>query len=172
MDEHFILQVCDLKGWTDIQVKINQTAPDPSTGQTFMNPGYCVVLFPHSTMAASAISSIMNHPGGPPLMPNSNNPFSLSWWNPSTHPMSFAPTAHLHPPSAVPPIQPQEWSIFVGDLASDASNTDLVNVFRNPNLGLRDDREPRTIQPFMSCKSAKIQLDPVTGLSRGYGFVR
>ncbi|KAG5725798.1 Protein NAM8, partial [Termitomyces sp. T112] len=39
-------------------------------------------------------------------------------------------------------------------------------------LGLRNDREPKFIRPFLSCKSAKIMLDPVTGVSRGYGFVR
>ncbi|KAJ7889350.1 hypothetical protein B0H14DRAFT_3429663 [Mycena olivaceomarginata] len=45
-------------------------------------------------------------------------------------------------------------------------------VFRNPVLGLRNDRAPKFIPPFASCKSAKILLDPVTGVSRGYGFVR
>ncbi|KAJ7835840.1 hypothetical protein B0H14DRAFT_3706263 [Mycena olivaceomarginata] len=45
-------------------------------------------------------------------------------------------------------------------------------VFRNPVLGLRNDRAPKFIRPFASCKSAKIMLDPVTGVSRGYGFVR
>lgn len=33
-------------------------------------------------------------------------------------------------------------------------------------------REPKFIHPFVSCKSAKIMLDPATGVSRGYGFVR
>ncbi|KAI0035164.1 hypothetical protein K488DRAFT_43949, partial [Vararia minispora EC-137] len=69
------------------------------------------------------------------------------------------------PVSASPPAQPisKEYSIFVGDLAPEASNSDLVAVFRNP---------PKFIRPFLSCKSAKIMLDPVTGISRGYGFVR
>ncbi|KAK6981666.1 hypothetical protein R3P38DRAFT_3376068 [Favolaschia claudopus] len=69
---------------------------------------------------------------------------------------------------------PKEYSIFVGDLAPETSNSDLVavHVFRNPVLGLRNDRAPKFIRPFASCKSAKIMLDPVTGVSRGYGFVR
>ncbi|KAJ7841993.1 hypothetical protein B0H14DRAFT_2586553 [Mycena olivaceomarginata] len=67
---------------------------------------------------------------------------------------------------------PKEYSIFVGDLAPETSNSDLVAVFRNPVLGLRNDRAPKFIPPFASCKSAKILLDPVTGVSRGYGFVR
>ncbi|KAK6980850.1 hypothetical protein R3P38DRAFT_3376597 [Favolaschia claudopus] len=78
----------------------------------------------------------------------------------------------------------KEYSIFVGDLAPETSNSDLVlcmlpsfcnldatltkrmQVFRNPVLGVEE--RP----PFASCKSAKIMLDPVTGVSRGYGFVR
>ncbi|KAG7097520.1 hypothetical protein E1B28_004863 [Marasmius oreades] len=67
---------------------------------------------------------------------------------------------------------PIEYSIFVGDLAPETSDLDLVAVFRNPVLGLRNDREPKFIRPFLSCKSAKIMLDPITGVSRGYGFVR
>lgn len=38
-------------------------------------------------------------------------------------------------------------------------------------LGLRNDRA-KFIRPFASCKSAKLMLDPVTGVSHGYGFVR
>ncbi|KAJ7878324.1 hypothetical protein B0H14DRAFT_2567287 [Mycena olivaceomarginata] len=67
---------------------------------------------------------------------------------------------------------PKEYSIFVGDVAPETSNSDLVAVFRNPVLGLRNDRAPKFVPPFASCKSAKILLDPVTGVSRGYGFVR
>ncbi|KAF7329169.1 hypothetical protein MKEN_00177500 [Mycena kentingensis (nom. inval.)] len=70
------------------------------------------------------------------------------------------------------PPYPKEYSVFVGDLAPETSNSDLVAVFRNPVLGLRNDRAPKFIRPFTSCKSAKIMLDPVTGVSRGYGFVR
>ncbi|QRW02264.1 RNA recognition motif protein [Ceratobasidium sp. AG-Ba] len=65
-----------------------------------------------------------------------------------------------------------EFSIFVGDLAPETTNADLVAVFRNPLLGLRPDREPRVIRPFASCRSAKIMVNPETGISKGYGFVR
>jgi RNA recognition motif-containing protein len=97
-------------------------------------------------------------------MPNSNKQFTLSW----------ASSTPVPPTSSSPPAQafPKEYSIFVGDLAPEASNSDLVAVFRNPVLGLRNDREPKFIRPFHSCKSAKIMLDPTTGISRGYGFVR
>ncbi|KAK7016670.1 hypothetical protein R3P38DRAFT_2542028 [Favolaschia claudopus] len=70
--------------------------------------------------------------------------------------------------------------VFVGDLAPETSNkypTLLTNwffakVFRNPLLGLRNDRAPRFVPPFVSCKSATIVTDSVTGVSLGYGFVR
>jgi len=50
-----------------------------------------------------------------------------------------------------------EFSIFVGDLGPEVNEYVLVNIFQNR---------------FPSCKSAKIMSDPITGLSRGYGFVR
>jgi hypothetical protein len=66
-----------------------------------------------------------------------------------------------------------EYSIFVGDLAPDVTHADIIAVFRDPTKGLRPDRgPPRKIKPFTSCKTAKIMVDPSTGLSRGYGFIR
>ena len=89
-------------------------------------------------------------------------------------------TAPPRPPTTVPasskPVQTTlpEYSIFVGNLAPETSNSDLVAVFRNPVLGFRNVWEAnlKFIRPFLSCKSAEIMLDPVTGVSRGYGFVR
>ncbi|KAJ3535199.1 hypothetical protein NM688_g7012 [Phlebia brevispora] len=107
-------------------------------------------------------------------MPNSSKTFTMNWASSvPTAPLSSSfngPTISI--PGAQNPQYPKEYSIFVGDLAPEVSNSDLVAVFRNPVLGLRNDREPRFIRPFLSCKSAKIMLDPVTGVSRGYGFVR
>jgi hypothetical protein len=54
-----------------------------------------------------------------------------------------------------------EYSIFVGDLAPEVSEADLVSVFLNPP-GRKS---------FASARSAKIMND-VGGGSRGYGFVR
>jgi RNA recognition motif-containing protein len=111
-------------------------------------------------------------------MPNSTKPFVLSWASstpitPSTSPANQQQSSSGGSNGGGPqPAFPKEYSIFVGDLAPEASNSDLVAVFRNPVLGLRSDREPKFIRPFLSCKSAKIMLDPVTGVSRGYGFVR
>ena len=53
--------------------------------------------------------------------------------------------------------RPQEYSIFVGDLGPEVNEFVLVSLFQNR---------------FPSCKSAKIMTDPISGMSRGYGFVR
>ena len=50
-----------------------------------------------------------------------------------------------------------EHSIFVGDLGPEVNEFVLVSLFQNR---------------FPSCKSAKIMTDPLSGMSRGYGFVR
>ncbi|TFY56773.1 hypothetical protein EVJ58_g7441 [Rhodofomes roseus] len=161
-------------GWEPVSIKVPRPAPDPITGQQANNPGYCFLTFPSQAHAASVLSQISNQSGNPIVMPNSNKSFSLNWA--SSVPSASVPPPVPGQPVALPsgqnPQYPKEYSIFVGDLAPEVSNSDLVAVFRNPVLGLRNDREPRFIRPFLSCKSAKIMLDPVTGVSRGYGFVR
>jgi hypothetical protein len=175
MDEEYAKQVCTLMGWDPVSVKVPHPAHDPVTGQQANNPGYCLLTFGTPAHAASVLAQINSSGSGNPIaMPNSAKPFVLNWAAavPSVSPMttSFPPGAA----SVNGALQqyPKEYSIFVGDLAPETSNSDLVAVFRNPVLGLRNDREPKFIRPFLSCKSAKIMLDPVTGVSRGYGFVR
>ncbi|KAI0080776.1 hypothetical protein K474DRAFT_1672312 [Panus rudis PR-1116 ss-1] len=176
MDEEYAKQVCNLMGWDPVNIKVPRPAPDPLTGRQANNPGYCFLTFPSQQHAAAVLAQVNsgNASGAPVTMPNSSRPFTLNW-------ASSVPTAPLPAgfngqtisiPGAQNPQYPKEYSIFVGDLAPEVSNSDLVAVFRNPVLGLRNDREPRFIRPFLSCKSAKIMLDPVTGVSRGYGFVR
>lgn len=173
MDEEYAKQVCGLMGWDPVNIKVPHPALDPSAGQQANNPGYAFLTFPTPAHAASILAQI-NNGGKPPTMPNSSKPFVLNWASSVT---SASPTSATFPPSAATYTSggqqyPKEYSIFVGDLAPETSNSDLVAVFRNPVLGLRNDREPKFIRPFVSCKSAKIMLDPVTGVSRGYGFVR
>ena len=175
MDEEYAKQVCTLMGWDPVSVKVPHPAPDPITGQQANNPGYCFLTFGTPAHAASVLAQISNSGNGNPItMPNSAKPFVLNW---ASAVPSISPVVTSFPPGTGPatgPLQqyPKEYSIFVGDLAPETSNSDLVAVFRNPVLGLRNDREPKFIRPFLSCKSAKIMLDPVTGVSRGYGFVR
>jgi len=178
MDEEYAKQVCGLMGWDPVSIKVPHPAPDTSTGQQGNNPGYCFLTFPSPAHAASVLAQISNSghsgKGAPASMPNSAKPFVMNWAS------SVAPASPVSTPFAATngaqaagaQQYPKEYSIFVGDLAPETSNSDLVAVFRNPVLGLRNDREPKFIRPFLSCKSAKIMLDPLTGVSRGYGFVR
>ncbi|KAF8638608.1 hypothetical protein AX17_002149 [Amanita inopinata Kibby_2008] len=175
MDEEYARQVCNLMGWDPTNIRVPRPPPDPITGQQANNPGYCFLTFPTPAHAASVLAQINNSGGSnPPVMPNSSKQFFMNWASnvPSASPISY-PVLPSVAPNSTPAQQFQkEYSIFVGDLAPETSNSDLVAVFRNPVLGLRNDREPKFIRPFLSCKSAKIMLDPVTGVSRGYGFVR
>jgi len=175
MDEEYAKQVCTLMGWDPTNARVPRPQPDPITGQQANNPGYCFLTFPTPAHAASVLAQINNAGNGSPaIMPNSSRPFVMNW---ASNVPSASPISYPVMPTALPNTQQaqqyqKEYSIFVGDLAPEASNSDLVAVFRNPVLGLRNDREPKFIRPFLSCKSAKIMLDPVTGVSRGYGFVR
>ncbi|KAJ3097359.1 hypothetical protein HK100_005379, partial [Physocladia obscura] len=51
----------------------------------------------------------------------------------------------------------QEYSIFVGDLGQEVNDIVLLNTFQ---------------VRYESVKSARVVLDPATGMSRGYGFVK
>ncbi|KAK7047303.1 hypothetical protein VNI00_006534 [Paramarasmius palmivorus] len=170
MDEEYVKQVCTLMGWDPQVIKV-----PPPTGSNANNSGFCLLTF-RSPAHASQVLAQINSSATPPTMPNSTKPFQMNWASSIQLPTSaLSPT---YPPNSIQSqLQsqqqyPQEYSIFVGDLAPETSNSDLVAVFRNPVLGLRNDREPKFIRPFLSCKSAKIMLDPITGVSRGYGFVR
>jgi len=173
MDEEWAKRVCGMMNWDPVNIKVPHPQPDPVTGQQANNPGYCFLTFPSRAHAERVMNQVNPGTGGPITMPNSTRPFNISWAAslPSTPLSSSLPSVGISVPGAQQQY-PKEYSIFVGDLAPETSNSDLVAVFRNPVLGLRNDREPKFIRPFLSCKSAKIMLDPVTGVSRGYGFVR
>jgi len=68
----------------------------------------------------------------------------------------------------IPPER--EYSIFVGDLAPEVGEGDLVKLFLDPPTRGEAEGGPR--KSFTSTRSAKIMLDPGGGGSRGYGFVR
>ncbi|KAL8820565.1 MAG: hypothetical protein Q9223_001245 [Gallowayella weberi] len=79
------------------------------------------------------------------LIPNTNRPFKLNW-------ASGGGLADRSRDDRGP-----EFSIFVGDLGPEVNEYVLVSLFQGR---------------FPSCKSAKIMTDPISGMSRGYGFVR
>lgn len=79
------------------------------------------------------------------LIPNSNRQFKLNW-------ASGGGLADRSRDDRGP-----EFSIFVGDLGPEVNEYVLMSLFQ---------------AKFPSCKSAKIMSDPISGMSRGYGFVR
>jgi RNA recognition motif-containing protein len=78
------------------------------------------------------------------LIPNSQRPFKLNW----------ASGGGLQDRRD---DRGPEFSIFVGDLGPEVTEYMLVSLFQ---------------VRYQSCKSAKIMADPMSGQSRGYGFVR
>ncbi|KAF5334396.1 hypothetical protein D9611_013527 [Ephemerocybe angulata] len=174
MDEEYARQVCSIMGWDPVNIKVPHAPADAPPGQPpANNPGYCFLTFPSHAHAAAVLAQVNAKGKGGVTMPNSARPFVLNWASSVPAPAgspTYSGGAGV-PATGQQPYQ-KEYSIFVGDLAPETSNSDLVAVFRNPVLGLRNDREPKFIRPFTSCKSAKIMLDPATGVSRGYGFVR
>ncbi|KAF2720445.1 RNA-binding domain-containing protein [Polychaeton citri CBS 116435] len=79
------------------------------------------------------------------VIPNSNRQFKLNW-------ASGGGLADRSRDDRGP-----EFSIFVGDLGPEVNEYVLMSLFQGK---------------YPSCKSAKIMSDPISGLSRGYGFVR
>jgi RNA recognition motif-containing protein len=79
------------------------------------------------------------------MIPNSNRQFKLNW-------ASGGGLADRSRGDGGP-----EYSIFVGDLGPEVNEYVLMSLFKSK---------------FTSTKSAKIMSDPISGLSRGYGFVR
>ena len=170
MDHEYANQVVRLMGWDRTATASGSQAtqnnaftikippPPPDTMPQPNNPGYCLITFPSAAHAAGVLASldaVNSKNSAPVLMPNSSRPFNLQWANTSQFPQTSARPAFggsVHNPvfngltvqsgpSASTTQGPQrEFSIFVGDLAPETSNSDLVAVFRNPVLGLRNDR--------------------------------
>ncbi|KAG8805437.1 RRM protein, partial [Serendipita sp. 399] len=171
MDDHYMVQVCSLFGWDTHTIYIPRPPAAPNATRHPNNAGYALFVFSSPSVAAQVIDqygpdSLLNHGLTQPiLLPNSNRPIKLDWLNSVAAKQSIG-----RDPGPID--NAIEYSIFVGDIASDVTNADLMNVFRNPNLGLRGDFPPRLIAPFLSCCNAKVMVDSVTGISKGYGFVR
>ncbi|CAM8891854.1 unnamed protein product [Rhodiola kirilowii] len=76
-------------------------------------------------------------------MPNTAQPFRLNW-------ATFSPVERRSDPGS-------DLSVFVGDLAPDVTDTVLQETFSSK---------------YQSIKGVKVIVDPNTGRSKGYGFVR
>lgn len=170
MDDHYMLQVCSLFGWETSAIYMPRPPAAPNATRHPNNAGYCLLIFPTHEKAATVVEqygldAMNNSTAQPILLPNSNRPIKLDWLSSTNAKVSIGKDPG-------PIDNAIEYSIFVGDIAADVTNADLMNVFRNPNLGLRGDFPPRLIAPFLSCCNAKVMVDSVTGISKGYGFVR
>ncbi|KAJ7800435.1 hypothetical protein B0H14DRAFT_3785688 [Mycena olivaceomarginata] len=176
--------------------QVNSISPPGSAPMTMPNSAHAFMLKWVSpdlaaTAAASNPSAASSAPSSTPLSDNPRNVASVNA-NPSVNGYAHRTTGSVggssvggvirnhggagvtSPTSPLSPAYPLNANAFsgVGVQASNTLNGSVQGVFRNPVLGLRNDRAPKFIRPFASCKSAKIIIDPVTRMSRGFGFVR
>ncbi|XP_059637461.1 polyadenylate-binding protein RBP47-like isoform X2 [Cornus florida] len=144
--ENKTIWVGDLHNWMDEDYLHNCFA---STGeltsikvirnkQTGLSEGYGFVEF-YSHGAAEKV--LQNYTGC--MMPNTEQPFRLNW---ATFSMGDKRSNNG-----------SDLSIFVGDLASDVTDSLLHETFASK---------------YPSVKAAKVVIDVNTGRSKGYGFVR
>ncbi|KAG8739807.1 RRM protein [Ceratobasidium sp. 414] len=163
MDAPYVLQMARTQGWDVLDVR--------------MQPHGAVLVFASAAGAARAFAQVNGSPEGVSWIGAGAARVQAHWAGAvgranEEEMQTFAPARPLGSSGGPNSAKQLEFSIFVGDLAPETTNADLVAVFRNPLLGLRSDREPRVIRPFTSCRSAKIMVSPETGISKGYGFVR
>ncbi|KAK1395752.1 polyadenylate-binding protein RBP47-like [Heracleum sosnowskyi] len=144
--ENRTIWVGDLHNWMDEDYLRNCFA---STGevasikvirnkQTGFSEGYGFVEFLSHAAAEKVLQSYTCIP-----MPNADQPFRLNW---ATFSMGDKRSNNG-----------SDLSIFVGDLASDVTDTLLHETFASK---------------YPSVKAAKVVIDANTGRSKGYGFVR
>ncbi|KAI8322804.1 RNA-binding domain-containing protein, partial [Martensiomyces pterosporus] len=118
---------------------------------------YCFIEVPTQADAERILSLYNAQPMPAPFARS----FRLNWA--SGMPLGFnsalVPTAATasSPISLVPLVDAPEFSLFVGDLASEVTDIQLANEFRCR---------------YASVRTAKVVTDPITNLPRGYGFVR
>lgn len=106
--------------------------------KTGQSEGYGFVEFFSHAAAEKVLQSFSGH-----MMPNTEQPFRLNW-------ASFSMGDKRSDAAS-------DYSIFVGDLASDVSDAILQEIFAGK---------------YSSVKGAKVVIDANTGRSKGYGFVR
>ncbi|WVZ59696.1 hypothetical protein U9M48_009806 [Paspalum notatum var. saurae] len=131
MDENY-LYTCFSQAGEVVSVKIIR---NKQTGQP---EGYGFIEFGNHTLAEQVLQ---NYNGQ--MMPNGNQPFKLNW----------ATSGAGDKRGDDGP----DYTIFVGDLASDVTDFILQDTFKSR---------------YPSVKGAKVVFDRTTGRSKGYGFVK
>ncbi|GMP75435.1 hypothetical protein CsSME_00032526 [Camellia sinensis var. sinensis] len=145
-DEVHTLWIGDLQYWMDEQYLVNcfaqigevVTAKVIRNKQTAQSEGYGFIEF---GSRAAAERTLQTYNGT--LMPNVEQNYRLNW-------ASFG--AGEKRSDGTP-----DFTIFVGDLASDVTDYMLQETFRSQ---------------YPSVKGAKVVTDRMTGRTKGYGFVR
>ncbi|KAK6946141.1 RNA recognition motif domain [Dillenia turbinata] len=145
-EENKTIWVGDLHYWMDESFLHNCFSPTGEVStikvirnkQTGQSEGYGFVEFLSHTAAENVLQSYNGT-----LMPNTDMPFRLNW-------ATFSGNEKRTETGS-------DSSIFVGDLASDVTDTILMETFSSR---------------YPSVKGAKVIIDQNTGRSKGYGFVR
>ncbi|KAI8817849.1 uncharacterized protein EV422DRAFT_622327 [Fimicolochytrium jonesii] len=109
---------------------------------TGQNAGYCFVDFMSNQAAMRHLTTINGT-----LIPGTSRTFKLNWASGGSAAVMGGARDDRGP----------EYSVFVGDLGPEVTDFMLLQTFQ---------------ARYISCKSAKVVTDPVSGLTRGYGFVR
>ncbi|CAI4063746.1 hypothetical protein SKDZ_08G1340 [Saccharomyces kudriavzevii ZP591] len=145
-DKNTIRQIWTSLGEANVNVRMMWNNPSnngsrPSVGPK-NNQGYCFIDFPSSTHAANALLK------NGMLIPNfPNRKLKLNW----------ATSSYSNNINGANMKSGNSYSIFVGDLAPNVTESQLFELF---------------INRYASASHAKIVHDQVTGMSKGYGFVK
>ncbi|KAF9430394.1 hypothetical protein BGZ94_007045 [Podila epigama] len=108
---------------------------------------YCFIDFVSPEAAANAINTVNGT-----IIPGTNKWFKLNWASGSNAGSGGSAG--------------NEYSVFVGDLSPEVTEQMLLDDENENEDGATFQ------QAYGSIRSAKIMIDPNTGISRGYGFVR
>lgn len=104
-------------------------------------------------MSHEIAQDILTNYNGKQISPGNPKTFRLNWASHST----VASTTLLPSAATAAAVAASQYSIFVGDLDSEVTDILLENAFR---------------QRFHSVYSARVVVEPSTGKSKSYGFVK
>ncbi|CAO3646486.1 unnamed protein product [Mucor hiemalis] len=112
---------------------------------------YAFVDFTTHEAANKAVSTLNGTP-----IPQTNKYFKLNWSNRDGNGVPFTNSVSGGGMGGGPNMD-TGFSVFVGDLGSDVNDNALMAAFQSR---------------YGSVRSAKVMINPITGYSRGFGFIR
>ena len=148
MDEGFIKSLFASMGDKGVSVKLMR---DKNTG---LAAGYCFLEFQSHATALRHLSTLNGT-----LIPGTQKSFKLNWSSGSGSGFATPSAIGLSSTPAVSGRMSAEgdYPIFVGDLGNEVKDGTLMALFQSR---------------YQTVRSAKVVIEPSTGLSKGYGFVR